>query len=172
MSSSLPPPPPPPSSPRDDTSLYGKLKLCSAIWCKSPVGGATTAAFTAYLFPFARMIRDERPRILPRPTPLPFFSAIFAVSSYMSYLGYGRDGAGVLSAWSMVYLLMNARSSSSKGTIAISRPGGGPRAVTLGLMGWNAISGTGVFLLGWGGSRGGGGWRMKMPETEAAEAGI
>ncbi|EPS35718.1 hypothetical protein H072_10843 [Dactylellina haptotyla CBS 200.50] len=168
MPSSIPPPPPAPTDPKDDKSLYGRFKLASALWCRSPVSGASSALLTAYLFPFARMLRDERPRILPRPAFLPVTSLTFALSAYMSYLGFGRDAAGVLSSWSMIYLLMNGRNSDKNGRIAISRPGGGPRVLALGVMAWNAVSGSGVFLFGWGGGRGGGGWRMKMPEAEAA----
>ncbi|KAK6497986.1 hypothetical protein TWF506_004231 [Arthrobotrys conoides] len=163
-----PPPPPPPNTPNDN-SLYGKLKTYSSLWCRTPTAGAVTALTTTYLYPFARLTRLETPLVYPRPFPLPFFSAIFAFSSYMSYAGYGRDSAGVLSAWSMVYILMNVRGKNSKsGTMAVGRPGGGMRVFALGVMGWNAIAGTGVFLFGWGHGRGGGGWRMAMPEAEEA----
>ncbi|KAJ6257181.1 hypothetical protein Dda_8067 [Drechslerella dactyloides] len=162
------PPPPPPQSPsgQRDPSLFGRFKWFAAAWCRTPAGGGTTALATLYLYPFSRMLRAETPRVLPRHTSLPFFSAVFALSSYMSFAGYGRDGAGVLSAWSMVYLLVNAR-NGAKGWVAMSRPGGGPRAATLAVMGWNAVAGSGVFLFGWGGQGGGGGWKMKMPEAEA-----
>lgn len=60
----------------------------------------------------------------------------------MSYVGYGRDSAGVLSAWSMVYILMNVRGKNSKnGTMAVGRPGGGMRIFALGVMGWRVEDG-------------------------------
>ncbi|KAK6358865.1 hypothetical protein TWF696_000045 [Orbilia brochopaga] len=164
---SIPPPQPPPQpSGQRDPSLFGAFKRVAATWARTPIGGGASAITTMCLYPFSRMLRNEQPRVLPRHTTLPFFSAVFALSSYMSYAGYGRDGAGVLSAWSMVYLLMNAR-NGAKGWIAMSRPGGGLRASHIVLMGMNAIAGSGVFLFGWGGRGGGGGWKMKMPEAEA-----
>ncbi|KAF3915982.1 hypothetical protein AA313_de0208546 [Arthrobotrys entomopaga] len=168
MPSPVPPPPPTPSDPKDDKSLYGRFKVASALWCRSPISGASTALLTAYLYPFARLLRNEHPRVLPRPTFLPLSSVMFTLSAYMAFTGYGQDAAGVLSSWSMIYLLMNGRNSDKGGRIAIGRPGGGPRVLTLGVMAWNAVSGCGVFLFGWGGGRGGGGWKMKMPDAEEA----
>ncbi|KAF3917517.1 hypothetical protein ABW21_db0209395 [Orbilia brochopaga] len=159
------PPPQPPSGQRDP-SPTGSLKVLAAGWARTPVGGAVSALSTVSLYPAARMLQNSTPRVLPRHTMLPFFSAVFALSSYMSFAGYGRDGAGVLSAWSMVYLLMNAR-NGARGVIAMARPGGVLRVTQVAVMGLNAIAGSGVFLFGWGGRGGGGGWKMKMPEAEA-----
>ncbi|KAF3936666.1 hypothetical protein ABW19_dt0209352 [Dactylella cylindrospora] len=162
MPSSLPPPPPLPSNQGDDpTTAYGKFKRYAGIWARGPIAPALTAGLVALLYPASAILRHQKPPILPRPLPIPFFSSIFLLSSYMSYSGYPRDSAGVLSAWSMVYLLMNAR----RGRMGVNMVGGGQRVGVAMLMGWNAVSGTGVFLFGWGGRGGGGGWKMRTPEV-------